>query len=137
MPHVTGPRYHRANLEVLGSEGPWLHGESRVLLVGSNATYPIALDSDNRRLIYAGMLVAEDSTATYWVPYSAGASYGTGTDTAVGIVREFHDATLGDPIIEPIIWGKILEKHCFVINGTVGTVPAGAKTNLSGKIFWE
>ena len=126
MPHITGPVYHRAHLEILADEH-YLKGPSRVLQVYS--TVPLST-IDNQRFMYPGMIVAQNSAGTYYVPYNASAAYGAGSDTAVGVLREFWNCTLGDPIIEPIKHGKLIEAHCFVLGGTVGTVPAGVKTDL-------
>lgn len=126
MPHITGPVYHRAILEVLADEHFSL-GPSKVLQVYST----VPLDSNCQRYMYPGMIVAQNSAGTYYVPYNAGAAYGAGSDTAVGVLREFWNCTLGDPIIEPIHHGKLIEAHCFVLGGAVGTVPAGVKTSLA------
>jgi len=127
MPHITGPVGHRAVLEVLGDPSHWMTGESRVLQVVSS----VPLDDDAQRFMYPGMIIAENSDGTYYVPFNASAAYGTGSDTAVGVLREFWNCTLGDPIIEPIIHGKVIEAHCFALGGAVGTVSAGVKTNLT------
>jgi hypothetical protein len=125
MPHITGPVNHRAHLEIIADEHNMRY-ESRVLQVYST----VPLDDNCQRFMYPGMIIAENSAGTYYVPYNASAAYGTGSDTAVGVLREFWNCTLGDPIVDVIVHGKLLEKHCFVLGGAVGTVPAGVKTDL-------
>lgn len=131
MPHITGPVGHRAHLEVLAG-GLWETKESRVLRYNSL----VPADSQGQRHVYAGMIVAEDSDASYYVPYNASAAYGTGSDTAVGVLREYWNATLGDPIIEPIVFGRLIEKHCYVLGGTLGTISSGIKSDLGHVIEW-
>ena len=103
-------------------------------------------DANGDRLIYQGLVVAEVSggipeswmTASqpYYVPWSAAGSYGTGSDTAVGIVREFHDGTLSDWQVTPVDRGIAYEARVYCGGGPIGSVPAVVKTNLSG-ITWR
>lgn len=127
MPHITGPVGHRAVLEVLADQH-FMRRKSSVLRVGAY----IPLADDGTRFVYPGLIVAWETTAqSYYVPFSAGASYGAASGTACGVVREFHDASMGDPIIEPIFHGKMIEKHCYEWGGTVGTLTASVKTDLT------
>jgi len=96
----------------------------------------ITYNQDNERWIYAGLLVAKHSTTGKYVPYNASASYGTGSDTAVGILTTPHDVTYGDEPIAPVTHATVHERFCYLWGGAVGTVPNGAKTNLS-LIQWK
>jgi hypothetical protein len=103
---------------------------SRVLRIGAY----VPVDDNNQRLVYPGLVVAyETSAQSYYVPYSAGASYGATSNVAVGVLGDegVHNATLGDPIIDPIFHGKLIEAHCYEQGGTVGTLTASAKTDLT------
>lgn len=90
----------------------------------------IAADTYSNKYAYPGMIVALDSSTSKYVPYSSGASYGTGSDTAVGVLTEFHDVTYGDKLIAPV-WHAILkENYCFAYGGVLGTVSAAVKSAL-------
>lgn len=97
----------------------------------------IALNAYQERLLYPGMIVAESyiSGCYYYVPYSAAASYGTGSDTAIGLLWHFHDITYGDKMIAPTWHAIAREELCFVYGGALGTVPAAVKTALDD-IHW-
>jgi len=90
----------------------------------------IAADTYQNRYVYPGMIVALDSSTSKYVPYSAGASYGTGSDTAIGVLVNFHDLTAGEKLIAPVWHAIVLEDYCFVYGGALGTVPAAVKTAL-------
>lgn len=94
----------------------------------------IPYDSEGNRFIYPGMVLA--SSGSYYVPYSSTASYGTGSDTAVGMLNEFWDMTLFMKMVSPVTEGTFYEKYCYEFGGTFGTVSAGAKTALS-HIQWK
>lgn len=84
----------------------------------------------NERYVRPGMVVAIDTDTNKFVPYSAGASYGTGSDTAVGVLDTFEILTLGDSAIAPLYHGKVIESHAYVFGTTLGTISAGVKTDL-------
>jgi len=97
----------------------------------------IEADADGKKYLYPGMiLAAETDNNTYYVPFSTGASYGTDSDTAVGILNEFVDVSLIPQIISPVTEGTFIEGYCFELGGTFGTVGSGIKTNLS-HIQWK
>lgn len=125
MPYISGPKTHKAVLEIM-ADGHFMRRGSRIM-----QTSGIDYDSDGHKFLYPGMILAQDSTSSYYLPYTQGATYGTGTDTAVGILREFHDATFGDPIVDPIVHGKVIEQHIYEIGAALGTVPSGVKTSLT------
>jgi hypothetical protein len=98
------------------------------------ATY-IATDTYQNRFVYPGMIVALDSDSGKYVPYNASASYGTGSDTAIGVLHEFYDMTYDDRIVEPVWHGILIEDHCYIYVGAVGTVTSAVKTALDD-IIW-
>jgi hypothetical protein len=76
------------------------------------------------------------SSQVYYVPYSSAATYGTGSDTAVGILAEPHDATLTDWPVAPVNFAQAYEKRCYVPGGKIGDIATAIKTDLS-KIEWR
>ena len=128
MTTIYVSKTHRAVLEVFDSK---LYDTLKAL---SFRAALIAEDSDAHRYLYPGMIIAQ--SGSYYVPYSPTASYGTGSDTAVGILPDFVDATLDtEPVMEPGFHGRAIEAHCYVLGGAVGTVPDAVKTALSD-IYW-
>lgn len=97
----------------------------------------IGLDSMGQRYARPGMIVAQLGAAgSYkYVPYSEAASYGTGSDTAVGVLDTFEILTLGDEAIDPISHGTLIEAHCYVYGEDLGNIPAGVKSALAN-IQW-
>lgn len=87
-------------------------------------------DSQGERYVRPGMVIAIDTDTNKFVPYNASASYGTGSDTAVGVLDTFEIVTLGDSAIAPIYHGKVIESHAYVFGGTLGTISATIKTQL-------
>jgi len=92
----------------------------------------IAANTYNEKYIYPGMIVAVSyiSGCYYYVPYSAAASYGTDSDTAVGLLWHVHDLTYGDKMITPAWHAIAIEEKCFIYGGALGTVSAAVKTSL-------
>lgn len=105
-------------------------------------------DAENDVIAYRGLLLAtvegglpeSDMTTSqeYYVPWSPGALYGTGSDTCVGILRETLDATYTDHVIAAVNRGDAIEMHCYEggnvdANGNqiYGTISAAAKTQLT------
>jgi hypothetical protein len=95
-----------------------------------DSSYIAADGTTALKYVYPGLVVAVDSTTGKYVPYSSGASYGTGSDTAVGVMDEFLDVTQGDEAITPIWHGKLIEVYCYVYGMAAGTISAGIKTSL-------
>jgi hypothetical protein len=103
-------------------------------------------DTNGDRLVWQGLVVAQvtggvsESSMTgsqvYYVPWSASAAYGTGSDTAVGILREFHDETVTDWLVAPVFHGTAYEKRCYCGGGSLGSIPASVKTDLT-RITWR
>ena len=87
------------------------------------------------KLARPGMILAIDSDTNKYVPYNSGASYGTGSDTAVAVLDTLEDVTLGDVGIAPIYSGQLIESFCYILGGEEGTVSAGVKTALD-EIEW-
>lgn len=88
------------------------------------------LDSSQHKYIRPGLIVAQETNTKKYVPYNASALYGVGSDTAVGVLDVFVDATLEDPTISPVYHGKLIEAHCYAWGGALGTVAAGVKSAL-------
>jgi hypothetical protein len=126
--------------------GDPIHLELSRLPTGFLSKECFARDTNGDRYVYAGLIVAEvngglyegeiTGSQPYYVPYSATAAYGTGSDTAVGILAEPHDETLTDWQIAPVDRGTAYEARCYVDPDVVGTVPAAVKTSLSD-IKWR
>lgn len=92
----------------------------------------IAANAYSEKFIYPGMVVALDSSTDKYVPYSAAASYGTGSDSAVGVfaIEGAIDVTYGDKMIAPVWHAVLVESKCFLYGGALGTIPAAVKTAL-------
>jgi hypothetical protein len=123
MPHYTSIT-HRPDYDVL-RDNHYSTLKSRML----DSSY-IAADQYGIKTVYAGMIVAVDSSTSKYVPYSAGASYGTGSDTAVGVLKERYNVTWTDVPVAPFWHGTAIEEFCFVYGGALGTVPSAVKTAL-------
>jgi hypothetical protein len=103
-------------------------------------------DANGDRIVYQGLVLAQVTGGlyasgmtpgqTYYVPYAADAGYGTGSDTAVGILAEIHDATVTDWQVAPVDRGTAYEKRCYEGGGPIGVVSALAKAGLSD-IKWR
>jgi hypothetical protein len=95
---------------------------------------------NDEKYVEPGLVLAQDTSSKKYVPYSAGASYGTGSDTAVGVLDQVVPLTLlteaTDAACEPIYHGELVEAFCFVLGSALGTVPAGVKTDLPD-IEWK
>ena len=97
-------------------------------------------DSLDEKRVNPGLIVALDGntgTDQYkYVPYSASASYGPSSATAVGILEVIQFETYDDVAISPIVHGKVIEAHCYVYGATAkGSIPAAVKTALNN-IIW-
>jgi hypothetical protein len=97
-------------------------------------------------IAYQGAILAEvqgglyesDMTISqpYYVPYSAAALYGVGSDEAVGILETTYDLTYSDWQITPVDRGSAFTKYCYEPGGPYGTISAAVRTQLSG-IKWR
>lgn len=103
-------------------------------------------DANGDRVVWPGLVVSEvqggleegemTGSQPYYVPYSSSAAYGTGSDTAVGVLRERIDATVTDWQITPVDVGIAYEARCYVGGGALGDISAAIKTNLS-RMKWR
>ena len=125
--------------------GDPIHEERHRLPTGFLPKAYFVADDNGDRFAWQGLVVAEVeggvaaglmASQKYYVPYSAAGSYGTGSDTAVGIMAEFHDETLTSWQIAPVDVGTAYEARCYEGGGPLGTVSATAKTDLSD-IKWR
>jgi hypothetical protein len=123
MPYRT-TRTHRQHHEVVRD----LH-VSRLASRLFDSSY-LATNAYQEKYAYAGMIVALDSATSKYVPYSVAASYGTGSDTAIGLLVEPEDMTWGDKAIAPAWHFIAVEQYCFVYGSAIGTIPAAVKTAL-------
>jgi len=96
----------------------------------------ITADSDGHKYLYPGMVLAETSDGVNYVPYSLGASYGTYSDTAIGMLNEFTDLSLLPKMVSPVTEGTFIEAYCYIYGGTLGTISAAVKSSLS-HIQWK
>lgn len=122
---IRTTRRHRKPLQVLRDN----HFSQREDREFDGSSY-IELNSYQERMVFAGMIVALSSVNSKYVPFSEGASYGTGSDTAVGILHEDYDMTYVNRIVAPVWHGILIEERCYVYGGAVGTVPSAVKTSL-------
>lgn len=97
--------------------------------------YP--LDANDNRYVDPGLVVAKalvtdgDTGATYkYVPYEPGGSYGTGSDTPIGILDIRLNATLEAEAIAPLYHGQLLEDKIYVLGQTWADVSSDVKTAL-------
>ena len=104
---------------------------ARLLSNEFDATYwPEA--ANGQKYVYPGLVLAQVQAdqAYKYVPYDSSASYGTGSDTAVGVLNEFIDVTLGDQAVSPLYHGTLIEQYCYVGAGKTA-VTATVKTHLT------
>lgn len=91
----------------------------------------LGADDYGQKLLYPGLIVAVDAATYKYVPYNSAASYGTGSDTAVGVWDTFADVTMGDTDGSPLYHGKLIEAYCYVLGETVGTISSTVKSHLT------
>ena len=130
MPFRTSHQ-KRQHFAVLAQAEPNTLGKSRMF----DSTY-LAEDADYMKVLDEGTVVAVDSTTGKYVPYSLGASYGTGSDTPVGVVTQHYDMTYGAKAIAPTIEAVLLEDYCVIFGGAKGTITDAVKTALNN-IMWK
>ena len=98
-------------------------------------------NSEGDRIVYAGAIMAEITggveassmtvSQPYFVPYSATAAYGTGSDTAAGILAEDWDATYSDWQVTLVNRGVAIQKYCYVPGGEYNDISDDIKTDLT------
>ena len=125
--------FNRQVEEIL-TNGHFLTYDSRMF----DATANIGLNVNNERLIYPGMIVAISTVTNNYVPYNAAAAYGAGSDAPLAILRDFHNCTLGDKAIEPIVHGRVPAQRCFIYGQAAGAynVPLAVRAILN-QIVWD
>jgi hypothetical protein len=101
----------------------------------------------NELVIQRGLIVARvtggiaenemTGAQVYYPPYSPTGAYGTGTDTAFGILRESMDYTLPfNRTVTPVHTGEAYTSACYVAGGARGDISAAIKTDLAN-ITWR
>lgn len=132
MPTVA--QYFNRQIEEILTNGHFLTYDSRMF----DAAACIGLNANNERLIYPGMIVSISSVTNNYRPYSATAAYGAGTDVPIGILRDFHNCTLGDKAIEPIVHARVPAQRCYIYGQAPGAynIPAGVRAALN-QIVWD
>jgi hypothetical protein len=96
-------------------------------------------DADGNKYVEPGLVcawaaVANDVTygPTYrFVPYTAGASYGVGSDTPYGLLDTRLNATLGGETMAVLYHGQVQQRLCYVLGGAKGTISNTIKTALA------
>ena len=88
-------------------------------------------DANGDRWLYAGCVIAIDHPAGTFVPYSATASYGAGSDVPVAVTKEPYDMTLGAKVVTGVFHARLVEQYCYVFGATRGAIPAAVKTALT------
>ena len=105
-------------------------GEMRALANAFDSSHILESGLDGQKYVYPGMIVAQDTTTYKYVPYNSSAAYGTGSDTAVGILDEMLELTNGDQACTPVVHGQFIEAHCRVYGLTRGVISSTIKTHL-------
>lgn len=85
-----------------------------------------------------GLIIAVDAATEKYVPYRDDATYGIGSDTAVGVLIEILELTTWDRECTPAYHAELVEAYCLEIeNGsTLGSISAAVKTDLPS-VFWK
>ena len=126
--------------------GDPIHTEITRLTSGFLPASYFLRDDNGDRIVWQGLVLAMvaggvaassmTGSQNYYVPWSAAGSYGAGSDTAVGILREIHDATLSDWQVIAVDRGTAYERRCYCGGGPIGSIPASVKTDLTD-IKWR
>lgn len=124
MPHITSIT-HRNDYNVL-RDNHYSTLKSRMF----DSSYIVA-DQYGIKTIYAGLVVAVDSSSSKYVPYHATpGTYGTGCDTAIGVLKERYDLTFADKAVAPVWHATLVEEWCYQYGGAIGTIAAAVKASL-------
>lgn len=102
-------------------------------LVGGvfDGTYGYTIEDNGQRIVYEGMWVARRTTDNKFVPFSEAGLYGTGSDTAVGVLDERLDTTnFKEWGVTPIYEGEIHQRFTYVWGGALNTTPSSLATDL-------
>lgn len=118
---------------------------SHVIRLNSNwlARSYFGFDPSTRleHLVLPGLILGQATTGTlanYYVPYSATAAYGAGSDTAVGVLGQLVDLTWNSEAVAPVVHAKLIEAHCYIYGETQAssqTISATIKGHLD-QIVW-
>ena len=97
----------------------------------------IPYDSNGERLIDPGMVVSTDTgnlhTGTYYVPCTTAETYGTDTNTALGILASWHNATEdSQPLVQVVTHGAALARYCYVVGSAYNSVTNAMWTSMTG-----
>jgi hypothetical protein len=128
MPYIS-TRQRMVHLQPLASQHYDTY-ESRMF----DRTY-LEDDVNNERWLYAGCVIALDHPAGTFVPYSAAASYGVGSDTPVAITKEPYDMTEGAKAVTGVFHARMVEQYCYLYGGARGVIPAAVKAALT-QVSW-
>ncbi len=126
MPYISSVTRGNAALREIKFEGPFM----RLLSNWLDSSY-FATDASGNKYAYPGLVLAKDTATNKYVPYSSTTSYGTGSNTAVGVLDRVMDVSLGDEAIAPIYHGALVEAYCFVYGGALGTISGTVKGHLA------
>jgi len=119
----------KIHLEVLASPHFFTY-ESRFF----DRTY-VPKDANDERWLYAGMVSALNHTTQKFVPYSATASYGSGSDVPVMVTTVPYDMTFGEKVATGVSHAQLVEQNCYLYGGARGVIPAAVKTAMQ-QIEW-
>ena len=92
-------------------------------------------DHNGEKRVHAGLILAQETNTKKYVPYHASAMYGVGSDTAVGILDTEKFVTYDEVGIAPVAHAKVIQAHCYVFGGALGTISGTIKTHLK-HIIW-
>lgn len=126
MPVIGGPVDRQEYLEIFArrdnvvrDKSKWFSRESIEDYVGENWEY----------LLYPGMILGESDG--HLVPYNSGAAYGTGSDTATGVLGQMIDVGLSDQGVAQVIHAQLIEANCYVFGSDIGDISNAIKTDLT------
>jgi hypothetical protein len=127
MPYRTAMKSYQEHKDVILDRN-WVPA-AYTFLGGSSG--PVAADADGDRIIYAGQVVSVDSVTGKAYPHDANWE----AQTPVGVLVEDVNLRYGDEASTVLIAGWVDENLCRDL-GTFGAVTAGAKSALSGRVFF-
>lgn len=88
-------------------------------------------DEAGEKRVDPGLVVAQETNTKKYVPYNASGLYGTGSDTAVGVLDKPYFVTHDDVAVAPVYHGKLIEAHCYVWGVAEGTISGTIKSALN------
>lgn len=132
MPFRTEP-IHRENVLVVKRQ---VDHELRRTANLFDSSVILANTRTGQKYVYPGLIMAQRSDTYKYVPYNSGASYGAGSDTAIGILDELLEVTEGDQACSPVFHGIFIEAHCRVFGLPRGQISATIKGHIP-LMAWE